>query len=65
VKPKPFYPETAVAIRENTQAAPAAVMRWRAEREAPFPNFRGERITEFENTLSVHQRIQPWANPLT
>jgi hypothetical protein len=64
VKPKPFYIEKAVAIRENTQAASAAVMRWRAEREAPLPNFRGERVAEFENTLTGHQRIQPWANPL-
>jgi len=36
---------------EKTQAANAAVKRWREEREVPFPNFRPERISEFANTL--------------
>jgi MscS family membrane protein len=36
---------------EKTQEAIAAVGRWREERDLPFPNFRPERISEFDNTL--------------
>jgi MscS family membrane protein len=37
--------------KDKTQEAIAAVNRWRDKRDLPFPNFRPERISEFDNTL--------------